>query len=255
VLVVITANGTVFGSYVSSATVQPVAQFSGAKIGFNPQDRFMAASPNLLMVVTQDGSVFGSRVTYGGGSSLSLDPVFQFAGAKIGFNPQDRFLLASGNYLYVVTNTGDVFCAEVDDGDQPNIGTVSHLGGAKIGYNPQDRFLVAEDGTLYVITNSGDVYGASIQFSAGPGNFGIPQSLGRVSHLTGAKIGYNPQDRFLVAEDSTLYVVTNSGDVYGAAIDRAAQSLAPVVHLGGAKIGYNPQDRFMVQLTVVPPAQ
>ena len=42
--------------------LQPVFQFSGAKIWFNPQDRFMMALGDTLVVVTQDGNVFGADV-------------------------------------------------------------------------------------------------------------------------------------------------------------------------------------------------
>ena len=42
--------------------LQPVFQFSGARIGFNPQDRFMMTLGNTLVVVTQDGNVLGADV-------------------------------------------------------------------------------------------------------------------------------------------------------------------------------------------------
>jgi hypothetical protein len=45
---------------------------------------------NTLAVITQAGDVFGAVV-----NGQNIDPVFQFSGAKIGFNPQDRFMVAS----------------------------------------------------------------------------------------------------------------------------------------------------------------
>jgi len=78
------------------------------KIGFNPQDRFMMAVGNTLVVVTQDGNVFGADV-----AGRNVRPVFQFGGAKIGFNPQDSFMMALGNTLIVVTQDGNVFGADV----------------------------------------------------------------------------------------------------------------------------------------------
>jgi hypothetical protein len=49
------------------------------KIGGNPQDRFMVAWGRSLVLITQDGSVFGTDVDL-----HTLGPVHQFGGAKIG---------------------------------------------------------------------------------------------------------------------------------------------------------------------------
>jgi hypothetical protein len=48
-----------------------------------------------LVVITQDGNVFGSNV-----AGRNLGPVFQFGGAKIGFNPQDRFMVPLVDVLF-----------------------------------------------------------------------------------------------------------------------------------------------------------
>jgi hypothetical protein len=61
-LVVVTQEGNVFGADVMARDLQPVAQFSGARIGFNPQDRFMMTLGDTLVVVTQEGNVFGADV-------------------------------------------------------------------------------------------------------------------------------------------------------------------------------------------------
>jgi hypothetical protein len=42
-----------------------------------------------------------------------LQPVHGFGGAKIGFNAQDRFMMALGRKLVVVTSAGDAYGAEV----------------------------------------------------------------------------------------------------------------------------------------------
>jgi hypothetical protein len=174
------------------------------------------SSYNTLAVITQDGNVFGATVIP---NTTELGPVFQFSGAKIGFNPQDRFMVTMlSTYLAVITQAGDVFAAEVVLG-QNSIGPVFQLGGAKIGFNPQDRFMVTIGNTLAVITQSGDVFGAPIlgQFS---GLFFQPQNLGPVFQFSGAKIGFNPQDRFMVTiGGNTLAVITQAGDVFGAVVN------------------------------------
>jgi hypothetical protein len=44
---------------------------------------------NTLVVITQQGNVYGSVI-----AGHTLGPVFEFSGAKIGFNPQDKFMVA-----------------------------------------------------------------------------------------------------------------------------------------------------------------
>ena len=68
--------------------------------------------PGPLAVITDAGNVFGANVKVGPDSGV-IDPVFQFTGAKIGFNVQDRFMVALGNTLVVITDDGSVFGAEV----------------------------------------------------------------------------------------------------------------------------------------------
>jgi len=93
--------------------------------------------PGPLAVITDTGNVFGADVT-----GQNIGTVFQFAalsaGAKIGFNVQDRFMVALGNTLVVITDDGSVFGAEVT-----GPGTVFQFTGEKIGNNVQDRFMVA----------------------------------------------------------------------------------------------------------------
>ena len=248
-LAVITSAGNVYGSTVANKALEPVFEFSGAKIGYNPQDRFMMTASYKLFV-TNNGNVFGSHIDV---ANKEIGPVAQYTGTKIGYNPQDRFMVSDGSFLYVITSTGDVWWTEI--GNDGTLSPVSHLGGSKIGYNPQDRFMVAIGGMLAVITHTGDVYGAAVEMKP-VGLLAVPQSLGPVIHFTGSKIGYNPQDRFMVASVyNTLFVITNSGTVYGAAVDVQSHNIGPVSQYPGAKIGYNTQDRFMVAMEPLPPNQ
>jgi hypothetical protein len=236
-LVVITQDGNTYGSdipHLDNHTLSPVYHFEGAKIGYNPQDRFMVALDcSSLVVITQAGEVFGARVF----EKNIVAPVYQFSGAKIGYNPQDRFMVALGNEylntLVVTTQDGNVYGSDIQG---HTLAPIYHFDGPKIGYNPQDRFMVALGNTLVVITQDGNVYGSDIQ----------GHTLGPVYHFDGPKIGYNPQDRFMVALGDTLVVITQDGNVYGS--DIQGHTLGPVYHFDGPKIGYNPQDRFMVAL-------
>jgi hypothetical protein len=113
-LVVIRQDGLVFGADVVPGSpgqeriIQPVFQFSGPKIGLNPEDRFVVAMGKRLVVIRQDGLVFGADIV-----GRTIQPVFQFTGARIGFNPEDKFMVAHGNQLIVVRQDGLVFGARV----------------------------------------------------------------------------------------------------------------------------------------------
>ena len=61
-----------------------------------------------LVVITEAGNVFGFDV-----ANTTVEPVFEFRGATIGFNSQDRFMVTTGDTL-LVTNNRNVFGAKID---------------------------------------------------------------------------------------------------------------------------------------------
>jgi hypothetical protein len=85
---VIRRDGLVAGADAVGTEIRPVFQFSGARIGFAEEDRFMLAIGNTLVVIRRDGLVFGAEV-----SGSTVQPVFQFRGARIGFAEEDRFMV------------------------------------------------------------------------------------------------------------------------------------------------------------------
>jgi len=213
-LVVVRRDGLVFGAGVAGDVVQPALQFSGARLGFNPEDRFMVALDlNPLVVIRQDGLVFGADVV-SGINGPHLQSVFQFTGALIGFNPQDRFMVAAANSpvfnaprntLVVIREDGLVFGATVAGRD---IQPVFQFSGARIGFHLLDRFMVAMGNRLVVIRRDGLVFGADI----------IGTEIQPVFQFSGAKIGFHPLDRFMVARGNELLVVRQDGLVFGALV-------------------------------------
>src|SRR5262249_3446633 len=155
--------------------------------------------------------------------------------AKIGFNPEDRFMVpiynndTQGGVLAVITQEGKVFGAGIVV--NKSLEPVFQLSGEKIGSNPEDRFMVALNniaGTssrIVVITQAGNVFGADV---AG-------KNIGPVFPFTGAKIGFSPEDRFMLAMNlpvSRLVVITQAGNVFGA--DVTGQNIGPVFQFTGS---------------------
>jgi hypothetical protein len=150
--------------------------------------------------------------------------------------------------LVVITDAGNVYGSNVDL-EAHTLSPVYELGPGKIGYNyPQDRFMMYGSGVLtddtgtgpgptLLVTNNGNVYGAAID---------VFRAIGQPEYLNTSRIGYNPQDRFMVANGSAMFVITDTGNVYWTSA--MAQAPNPPAYLPGAKIGYNPQDWAMLAI-------
>ena len=124
------------------------------RIAFNPQDRFVVAIGNTLIVTTRSGDTFGHDVT-----GHTADRGFQFSGAKAAFNPEDRFVVTMGNTLIVCTQSGNVFGHDIAG---RNIGPGFQFTGAKAAFNAVDRFVATAGNLLIVCTQNGDVFGLAI---------------------------------------------------------------------------------------------
>jgi hypothetical protein len=110
---------------------------------------------NKLIVITQNGDVFGHDV-----SGRDIGQPFRFSGSKAAFNhDQDRFVVTIGNKLIVTTQNGDVFGHDVSGRD---IGQPFKFTGSKMAFNPQDRFVVTLGDTMIVTTKNGDAFGADV---------------------------------------------------------------------------------------------
>jgi hypothetical protein len=196
------------------------------RIAFNPQDRFLLAIGNTLIITTRNGDTFGHDIT-----GHTADRAFQFTGAKAAFNAVDRFVVTMGNTLIVTTQNGDVFGHDIIG---RNIGPGFKFTGAKAAFNAVDRFVVTMGNTLIVTTQNGDVFGHDI----------VGRDIGPAFKFTGAKAAFNTVDRFVVTIGNTLIVCTQNGDVFGH--DIVGRNIGPGFKFTGSRMAFNPEDRFVV---------
>ena len=121
-------------------------------VAFNAHDRFLVTAGGRIVVITQDGSVFGHDV-----NGTTVGPAFAFDGSKVAFNgPADRFVVASGNRLVVITQDGSVFGHDVSG---TTIGSPFPFRGSKVAFNgPADRFVAAMADLLLVTTYTGGAF-------------------------------------------------------------------------------------------------
>jgi hypothetical protein len=202
------------------------------KVAFNPQDRFLIAIGNTLIVTTQNGDVFGLDLT-----GQRIGEAFKFSGSKAAFNhEQDRFVVTMGNKLIVLTQNGDVFGHDVSGRD---IGAPFKFSGSKAAFNhEQDRFVVTMGNKLIVITRNGDVFGHDVS----------GRDIGAPFKFSGSKAAFNhEQDRFVVTMGNKLIVITQNGDVFGH--DVSGRDVGAPFKFSGSKAAFNhEQDRFVVTI-------
>ncbi len=80
--------------------------------------------------------------------------------SKIAFNPQDRFVVALGTRIAVITEDGSVFGHEMSG---RHSGEAFRLTGSKAAFNRAvDRFVVTIGDRLIVTTQNGDVFGHDV---------------------------------------------------------------------------------------------
>jgi hypothetical protein len=196
------------------------------RIAFNPQDRFVVAIGNTLIVTTRNGDTFGHDIT-----GHTADSAFQFTGAKAAFNAVDRFVVTMGSTLIVTTQNGDVFGHDISG---RNIGPAFQFSGAKAAFNAVDRFVTTINNMLIVCTQNGDVFGHDIS----------GRTVGPAFKFTGSKAAFNAVDRFVVSIGTTLIVCTQNGDVFGH--DVLGHNIGPPFKFTGSRMAFNPEDRFVV---------
>jgi len=154
---------------------------------------------------------------------------------KVGFNPQDRFLVTIGNTLVVTTQSGDTFGLDVAG---HRVGEAFQFSGAKAAFNPEDRFVVTMGNKLIVITRSGDVFGHDVS----------GRDIGPAFKFSGSKAAFNPdQDRFVVTMGNLLIVTTQGGDVFGHEV--SGRNIGNPFKFSGSKAAFNgPADRFLLTM-------
>ena len=160
-ILVITQDGQVFAHdvpdfmFIDSArhhTVDPARQLSGPPVAANQQDKYVFPTARGLMVITQDGEVFGHDITADG-----IGPSFKYGGDTVAARPGDKWVLVLRENLIVITESGEVFCHPTTrDEVKPAFPVAGPPGG--VATNPADRYVFGTGNAIFVITTNGDVF-------------------------------------------------------------------------------------------------
>ncbi len=122
-LIVCTQNGDVFGHDIAGRNIGPPFKFTGSRMAFNPEDRFVVTVGNTIIVTTQGGPAFGADV-----SGRIIGPVFRLnpdfsirLHLKVWTNPDVAIgtMLTSMQDLYGVAGIG-VVVGSLENFDRPS---------------------------------------------------------------------------------------------------------------------------------------
>jgi hypothetical protein len=207
-------------------TIGAPFRFIGPPVAHNPNDHFVVTMGTRILVITNDGHMYGHDV-----NGTTIGEAFRLAGPPVAHNPNDHFVVTMGYSIRVITNEGQVWGHDVDG---TTIGEAFRLAGPPVAYNPGDHFVVTMGHWIVVITNEGQVWGhAAIA------------TIGEAFRFTGPPVAYNPGDHFVVAMGHWIVVITNEGQVWGHA---AIATIGEAFRFTGPPVAYNPGDHFVVTM-------
>jgi hypothetical protein len=224
------------GAPAPAPTIGAPFRFIGPPVAHNPNDHFVVTMGTRILVITNDGHVYGHDV-----NGTTIGEAFRLAGPPVAHNPHDHFVVTMGDSIRVITNDGQVWGHDVDG---TTIGEAFRLAGPPVAYNPGDHCVVTMGHWIVVITNEGQVWGhAAIA------------TIGEAFRFTGPPVAYNPSDHFVVTMGTRILVITNDGQVWAHDVDvttKRDDALAPTIgaafRFTGPQVAFNPNDHFVVTM-------
>ena len=206
--------------------VGDAVQLNGPEVAANPQDAWVLAMGNRILVITNEGRVFAHEI-----SGNTIGAPFQLGGPPVAANPQDKWVLAMGDRILVITNEGRVFVHDVTGN---SIGVPFQLGGPPVAANPQDKRVLVIGNRLLVVTNDGRVFAHEVSGNA----IGVPFQLG------GTAVAANPQDKWVLAVGNRILVITSDGRVF--VHDISGNTISVPFRMQGPRVAANPRDNLVL---------
>ena len=209
-------SGLVYSQQISENGVAIPTQLTGAPVATNPQDKWVLALGNRLLVITTNGSVFAHQLT-----GNTIQPAQQLTAPPVAANPGDKWVLTADNKILVITSDGKVFAHAVT-GD--TVAPAYQLAGPPVASHPQDHFVFYLSGRIFVITSDGRVFAHQLT-----GN-----TIQPAQQLSAPKVAANPQDRWVLPINGNITVITKSGGVFvhplsGNTVQPAHEQIGPLI--------------------------
>ena len=192
-ILVVTDDRRVFVHGVYGNTVDYSYQLAGSLRPALAGERILVLQ-NRLLVIEADGRVFARNVdfstnTIGGEVQLEGPPV----AAAIA---RDKWVVTHDNQIVVITTEGQVWSHTIIEDVIRPAQFMPNPSGPPVAANPQDKHVLVVN-RLLVVTDTGDVFSHAL----------APTSVGAFQPLPGARVGTSPQDKWVLAVDSRIFVL------------------------------------------------
>lgn len=243
-LAVITTAGEVWVRNLGTTSVGGSHKLAGPSMFGGSDDRYVITSLNSLSVVTSSGRVWPRTVTTTsvGGSAGLQGTVFGGNNAK--------YVLGRGscNLIYVVNTAGEVWSHFVS---ATSVEGGTRLTGPSLFGGPNDRYVVMDEEArrILVVTTTGDVWAHDITGS--PNQLCPNDAISGGHKLSGPGLFGGTNDKYVVAANEQLYVVTTTGQVWAHAV--SATTIGGGVLLSGPSLFGGPSDKYVVIYGYAPP--
>jgi hypothetical protein len=217
----------------------------GALVAANPQDRYVFAMGDYVVVVTDTGDVFAHEVRG------KVEAAYGLGAGRIIMGPDDKWMVPSwvwpdGYGIIVVDKHGHARWYGFDTVyDWSGVlrptavrEPVPIICNTLIGARPEDRRALVLGSRFLVLTSKGDV-GAHVMIMST--FFGDGYLLARDPNGPVAKLNV---DKWVLGMDSDLVVITTEGKVFAHHV--AGDYVNPAYQLSGPLVAANPQDRWVL---------
>jgi len=207
-IVVITQYGDVFGHDLGPETdgrlrVGAAVQFTGPKVAANPPDKWVLNFGDQLVVVTQDGGVFGHAFD----GATTIGEPYQLQGPPVAANDSDKWVLRHGDRIVVITADGRVFGHELNFVDK-TVAEAYQFQGPPVAARFPDKWVLIAFNTFLVVTQEGAVFGHDLNLQG--------RTIGEPFAVESPPLGASPLDKWVFVDEpgGEILVVTREGDVF-----------------------------------------
>ena len=164
-----------------------------------------------LAVINANGEVLARDL-----SDNTIGPAVKLTGPSLFEGSDDRYVLASGNFMYVVTESGEVLPHEITG---TTVSPSSELSGSLFGgADTRDVLSGGSCDFIFVVNIRGEVWGHSISSS----------SVGEGFRLNGPSLFEGPNDKYFVFDidgaNRRILVMNTAGEVWAHDLSRIANT-------------------------------
>lgn len=199
-------GGAVFRHPVANGAVGTAQAIGGRLAAGRPEDRYVFATGNRILVVTQTGEVFAHPYLNGGqiGDPVRLS---QTPCSLVGTRTEDKWVLFDQDNFIVVTETGQVWGHQVGASRVEN--ATAYNTAIPVGLGA--KYVVVVGGRLVAVYSDGSAVAYSIDHAARA--IGAQVSLVQSPFET-TKIATRPEDARVVGAGDRIYVLRSDGQVW-----------------------------------------